>query len=299
MDGKRSVEEKMNENLKNKTIIFDFDGTLIRGGQDKGIHLMDASWVACYQAGFRKFLHPDALDEDIDHLLRAYLKYPGAPRFQQFTAFLNSLINNNPTAVDDPAKLKISQELLSCYEHVRNTYNTIYSSLNDAAAEKYWRPFPSVNDALSSLANEYDLYIASGLPQNLLEQDFIHYNFDHSLFLGIFGSDKKGGSNKGEILKRIKAKGYRETLFVGDSTKDLEYAVVANVKFFRIKDDSDYHRLLNILPKGMPDENQPWTFTREEIEFLRMTTKHLLEAYCSGKPLSPEKITDFINKHDS
>jgi hypothetical protein len=136
------------------------------------------------------------------------------------------------------------------------------------------------------------------LPQNLLEQDFNHHGFDRALFLGIFGSDKKGGSDKGEILKRIKAKGYNEILFVGDSTRDLEYAAIANVNFFRIKDDSDYHRLLKILPKGMPDENQPWTFTKEEIEFLRKTTGYLLEALCSGKSISAEEITDFINKCD-
>lgn len=285
----------MNKNLKDRAIVFDFDGTLIRGGQDKGIHLMYSSWVACYEAGFREFLHPDALDGDVDRLLRAYSKYPGAPRFQQFTAFINSLVNNNPTAVDDPAELNIGQELQSRYEDVRNTYNTVYSSLNDAAAEKYWRPFSSVKGILISLAKDYDLYIASGLPQNLLENDFAHHSFNRSLFLGIFGSDARGGSNKGEILKRMKAKGYRAMLFVGDSAKDLEYASLANVNFFRIKDDFDYHRLLKILPKRMPDENQLWRFTKEEIEFLKMKTKHLLKAYCSGKPMSSEEITDFIN----
>ncbi len=285
----------MNKSVKDKAIVFDFDGTLIRGGHDKGIHLMYAAWVACYEAGFKEFLYPDALDGDIDRLLHAYLKYPGAPRFQQFTAFVNSLINDNPTPVDDPVELHLSRELQSHYEDVRNTYNTIYSSLNDAAAKKYWRPFPSVKDALSSLAKRYDLYIASGLPQHLLEQDFIYHSFDRSLFLDILGSDKKGGSDKGEILKKIKNKGYKEILFVGDSTKDLEYAIITEVKFFRIKDDADYHRLLDILPEGMPDENQPWTFTKEEVDLLKITTRYLLEAYCSGNPMSPEAITDFIN----
>lgn len=286
----------MNKSLKDNAIIFDFDGTLIRGGQDKGIHLMYAAWVACYESGFRQYLHPDGLGKDIDRLLRAYLKYPGAPRFQQFTAFVNSLINDNPIAIDDPTELNISQELLLHYEDIRNTYNRIYSSLNDVAAEKYWRPFPSVKETLISLAKEYDLYIASGLPQNLLELDFAHHGFNRALFLGILGSDEKGGSDKGKILKEIKARGYKEMLFVGDSTKDLEYAAIAKVNFFRIKDDSDYYRLLKILPEGMPDENQPWTFTKEEIEFLRKTTRYLLEAYCSGKPMLPEEITDFINK---
>jgi phosphoglycolate phosphatase-like HAD superfamily hydrolase len=285
----------MKEHLKDKAIVFDFDGTLIRGGPDKGIHLMYASWVACYESGFREFLHPDVLDEDVDRLLRAYLNYPGAPRFQQFTAFMNSLINDDPTSVDDLTELHIHQELQQRYEDVRNSYNSIYSSLNDAAAKKYWRPFASVKNVLSVLAKSYDLYIASGLPQQFLEQDFAYHSFDRALFLGIFGSDTRGGSNKGEILKKIKAKGYSEMLFVGDSTKDLEYACIANVHFFRIKDDFDYHRLLNILPKGMPDEKQPWTFTKKEVEFLRKTTRYLLETYYSGKPMSSEEITDFIN----
>ena len=285
----------MNIGLKNSVIVFDFDGTLIRGGQDKGIHLMYASWVACYESGFREFLRPDTPDEDVDRLLHAYLKYPGAPRFQQFTAFVNSLINNNPIAVDDPTELNISQESQSRYDDVRNTYNTVYSSLNDIAAEKYWRPFPSVKETLRFLAEYYDLYIASGLPQNLLKQDVRHHGFERALFLGIFGSDKRGGSDKGKILKKIKAKGYKEMLFVGDSTKDLEYAAIANVNFFRIKENSDYQRLLNILPERMPDENQLWTFTKEEIEFFKKTTRYLLEAYCSGNPMSPGEITDFIN----
>jgi len=288
----------MKKDIHNNAIVFDFDGTLIyggRGGQDKGIHLMYSSWVACYESGFQEFLHPDALPEDVDRLLRAYLQYHGAPRFQQLTVFLNALINNIPAAVDDPEALNISRELLSRYNDVRETYNRVYSALNDAAAQKYWRPFRSVKAALRVLARDYDLYIASGLPQDLLEEDFALYGFDPALFVGIFGSDACGASDKGTILTRIKATGYKDMLFIGDSTTDLKYASQAQTKFFRIKEDADYVRLLKILPEQMPDEHEPWTFTKAGIEWFESATTYLLEAYNSGTPMSPEAITDFIN----
>ncbi len=288
----------MKKDIQDNAIVFDFDGTLIyggRGGQDKGIHLMYSSWVACYESGFKEFLHLDALREDVDRLLRAYLKYHGAPRFQQLTVFLNALINNIPAAVDDPEALNISPELQSRYKDVRDTYNRVYSALNDAAAQKYWRPFRSVKEALRMLARDYDLYIASGLPQNLLEEDFSHYDFDLALFVGIFGSDARGASDKGTILKRIKARGYIDMLFIGDSTTDLKYASQAQAKFFRIKEDADYVRLLKILSERMPDEQDPWTFTKTGIEWFESATTYLLEAYYSGSPMSSEAITDFIN----
>ena len=288
----------MNKNLKDGAIVFDFDGTLIYGGregQDKGIHLMYSSWVACYESGFREFLHLNALHEDVDRLLRAYLKYHGAPRFQQLTVFLNALINNIPDAVDDPEALKLSHELQARYKDVRESYNRVYSSLNDAAAQKHWGPFRSVKSALRELARDYDLYIASGLPQNILEEDFTHYDFDPALFVEIFGSDARGAADKSIILRKIKTRGYEKMLFLGDSTTDLKYATKAEVHFFRIKEDSDYQRLLSILPERMPDEQQTWAYTGEDIERFKQATTYLLEAYNSGNPMSPEAITDFIN----
>ncbi len=288
----------MNKNVKARAIVFDFDGTLIyggRGGQDKGIHMMYSAWVACYECGFKEFLHLDARHKDVDRLLRAYLKYPGAPRFQLLKVLLSSLINTMPDAANDPKELNISQELQARGKDVQDTCNRVYSSLNDAAAQKYWHPFRSVKDTLLALARDYDLYIASGLPQNLLEADFTQHDFDPALFLGIFGSDARGALDKGTILKKIKATGYEEMLFIGDSTLDLEYASQSKVNFFRIKEDSDYQRLLHILSEQMPDEQQRWTFTKDEIEWFERATTYLLEAYNSGKPMSPEAITDFIN----
>ncbi len=285
----------MDTKRKERAIVFDFDGTLVCGRQDKGTHLMYSAWVACYESGFREFLHPDALSEDVDRLLRAYLTCHGAPRFQQLTVFVNALINNMPVAFKTPAELNISQGLQARYEDVRTTYNAVYSSLNDAAAETYWRPFPSVKDTLGSLAENYDLYIASGLPQDLLKQDFVYHDFDHAHFLSIFGSNTTGGSDKGDILKRIKAQGYKEMLFVGDSTTDLGYASAAHVNFFRIQKDADFQRLLSMVPEGMPNEDQHWTFTPGEVDFFKRTATYLIEAYCSGKSLSAKEMTDFIN----
>ncbi len=282
--------------MKAEAIAFDFDGTLIKGGLDKAVHIMYSSWVACYECGFRGFLHPDKIDVDMDRIVRAFVLYPGAPRFQQLAAIVNSLINDRQRAAEDPAELGINKELEQRYSGVRKRYNELFSALNDAAAEKYWRPFPSAKEILSILSTEYELYIASGVTQDILEHDFDHHGFDRSLFNDILGANMKGGSDKGYILKQIKEKGYTDMLFVGDSNKDLEYAAVAGVKFFRIREDSDYKRLLEALSRGMPDEKKSWSFTQQEMELFYAKTIPLLKRYIDGAPMSMEAITDLINE---
>ena len=85
-------------------------------------------------------------------------------------------------------------------------------------------------------------------------------------------------------------------LFVGDSNKDLEYAAKAGVKFFRIMEDSDFNRLLEALPGGMPDEKKSWSFTKQEIEFFHAKAITPLKQYIAGKPMSFEAITDLVNE---
>lgn len=75
--------------IKNKAIAFDFDGTLIQGGLDKGIHILYSSWMACYNTGYRKYLNPENPAQNVDIMLSAYFNYPGPPRFQQLSAIVN------------------------------------------------------------------------------------------------------------------------------------------------------------------------------------------------------------------
>ena len=160
--------------MKDKAIAFDFDGTLVHSGYDKGVHIMYSAYVACAATDFRCFLHPGDPGLDVERLLRGLLQYPGAPRFQQLAALVNSVIHDRPVAVEVPAGLGVEPELAAEYEGVRRTYDTAYTELNDAAAAKHWKAYPTALEAIPRLAADFDLYIASGVPQDLLEADLVH-----------------------------------------------------------------------------------------------------------------------------
>lgn len=275
---------------------FDFDGTLIQGGPDKGVHLMYAAWVACADNGLGEILHPHDIQSDVRRMVRAYLNYPGSPRFQQLNAIVNCLANDIPTAVADAEGLGLRPELTARYEAVRKRYNEVYSALNDIAADRYWRPFASAKSTLAALAGRYDLYIASGVTEDILQHDVDRHGFDRSLFQAIWGGDPKGGADKAELIKRIKAKGYKDVLFVGDSTKDQEYALTAGAKFFRIQADASYGQLLAHLQTHLPHETQPWGYSPQQIEFYHVKTAMPLVAYAAGKPMELSAISTWIHE---
>ena len=138
------------------------------------------------------------------------------------------------------------------------------------------------------------MYIASGVTEDILQNDINHHHFDRSLFRGIYGGNIKGGSDKGSILKKIKQSGYKDILFVGDSTKDLEYAIEAGVKFFRIKVNNDYLRLLIEVRENFPDEQTRWSYTQKELDFFRRKTLFLLQPENRNMDLS--RMIDYINE---
>ena len=275
---------------KRSAAVFDFDGTLVDGGPDKGVHLLYAAWVACFECGYAEYLHPDELEVDVERMLAAYQRYPGAPRFEQLSAVVNGLLNATYEAVDDPAALGVSAELQRRYPELRDRYNELYSRLNDVAAREFWRPFPSAGKTLERLHRDFDLYVASGVVQSILEEDFDHHGFDRRLFTAVLGSDTAGGRDKGVILASIKARGYREVLFVGDSPLDQEYAKAAGARFFRISGDGDFDRLLRALENGIPDDSEPWSFSERELAFYRTMVGGLLRAYRDGEALRDEEI---------
>ena len=227
-------------------------------------------------------------------MLSAYLNYPGSPRFQQLSAIVNSLINGNPESVNEIKELNVDDSLKLEYPKVKELFNTIYSDLNDLAAENYWKPFPVIKETLDTLSRTYDLYIASGVTEDILQEDIEHHHFDRSLFRGIYGGNSKGGSDKASILKKIKQSGYKDILFIGDSTKDLEYAIEAEVNFFRIKENNDYIRLLSEIGEDFPDEKKKWSFTEKDINFFKQKTLFILAK--EHRDMSYTEIVDYINK---
>jgi len=282
--------------MKDRAIAFDFDGTLVHSGFDKGVHIMYAVYAACAATRFRRFLHPHDPRGDLERLLRGLLQHTGAPRFQQLAALLNSLIHDRPVVVEAPHGLEVDPNLAAEYDCVRRTYDVTYTALNDAAARKYWKAYPAALEIVPRLAVDFDLFIASGVPQDMLEDDLARHGYDRRLFQGIWGADRQGGADKAELLGRIKARGYRDVLFVGDASRDLEYARTAGVKFFRIKDPGDFHSLAALVQRGFPNRAEPWTWTETDKRFFRSKTRRLVEALLAGRPLSPTEAVDAIHE---
>jgi phosphoglycolate phosphatase-like HAD superfamily hydrolase len=281
--------------MKERAVAFDFDGTLVHSGHDKNVHVMYAAYLACARTGYRRFLRPEAPGRDVDRLLRALLPYPGAPRFQQLAALLNGLIHDRPVIVETPAGLELDPALAAEYEQVRQAFNAAYSALNDAAAAKYWKAYPTALETMPRLAADFDLYIASGIPQEIVEADLARHGYDRGHFQAVWGANPQGGTDKAELLQRITARGYRDVLFVGDATKDLEYAQAAGVKFFRVEKPEDFLRLAELVRGDFPDRAAPWTYSEGDIAFFREKTLRLVEALLAGRPLAPEAAVDLIH----
>ncbi len=286
--------------MSSKAIAFDFDGTLINSGLDKGIHIMCAVWNAFIENNLLDFIHTDKVEIDVKRMLDAYIQYPGAPRFQQLNALINSLIYNKPIAFQEEELSSLPAELQKKYPEVKNSYNRVYSALNNTAAEIHWKPFPSVKQVLKDLSKSYDLHIASGVTEDLIWEDLRRHGFNSQLFSGVYGGNSKGGADKAELLKYIKKLGYSEVLFVADSNRDLLYAQTAGTRFFRIKNNEDFIRLKNELntadQSGLPDEQEPWSFTDSELQFFFVKTKQILENIVLAQTgYSYKDICDHIN----
>lgn len=281
--------------MKSRAIVFDFDGPLVGSGKDKAVHILFSAFVACWDTGFRRFLHPDNVEIDIEKMLKGLIKYPGAPRFQQLSAIVSCIVRGIPEAVKDPRELGIDENLSREYEKLKIRYNQFYSGLNDAAARLFWKPLEGIKQVIDEFSKDYDLYVASGIIQEILEKDFDHHGFDRKHFCGIFGSNQAGDIDKASILKKIKDKGYTDVLFIGDSKKDFEYARQAGVKFYRVKSADDYKILLKEIKKGFPDQSEVYEFSENEISEIKSMIIKLARTYIEGKRLSFQEITTFIN----
>jgi len=278
-------------------IAFDFDGTLIQNGPlnlDKGVHIIFSTWYACRRTAFRKFLTAGGAALT-NRMVNAYIRYPGSPRFEQFSALVNALVNDVHSSVPSFDGFGLSEEYRSAYEESRQIYNRVYSALNDAAADHFWKPYASVKAFLKRMAGAYDLAIASGVTQDILEKDFRRHGFERACFTSIHGGNTDGGNDKGEILKALKRLAYRDILFVADSNKDLEYAKIAGVKFYRIRLDADYRCLGDMLPGVFPDEREAWDFEPFELDFLRAKSAHLIANYQDTDDLAFVAMSRFIN----
>jgi len=283
------------DDMKDRAIVFDFDGPLVSSGKDKAIHILFSAFVACWDTCFKQFLHPENPEMDLEKMMKGLLRYPGAPRFQQLSAIISCIVRDIPEAVNTPCELGIDLYLQQQYVKLKNRYNEFYSSLNEAAAKLFWKPLKGVKEIIEKLSQHYDLYVASGIIQEILEKDFRHHGFDKKKFSGIFGSDPSGNIDKAVILERIKNRGYKEILFIGDSRKDFEYARKAGVKFYKVRTETDYKNLMQKMKKGLPDRTETCEFTKQEIAQIKSKVLELMKLYASGKEISFQEITSLIN----
>lgn len=281
--------------MKNTLIAFDFDGTLINSGNDKVIHVMYSAYAACHATGFRQFLDLDDAPADLHRIMRTHIPNAGAPRFHQLAAIVNTIATGRREALDLQAT-DLDDALLQEYPTVKQTYNDIYSALNAAAAQHHWDVFPSAKPTLQELAQTCDLAIASGVTHDILIADLAHHNFDLDLFIDVRGADTDGGTNKADILTDLRSRGYRDILFVGDSTRDQQYAAQAGTKFYRIAHDADFPRLLDTLKTHLPDNRRPWQYTETDKAFFARKTIHLMQQLIAAHPLTPEQTTHYIHQ---
>jgi hypothetical protein len=47
--------------------------------------------------------------------------------------------------------------------------------------------------------------------------------------------------------------------------------------------------------RSFPNQAEPWGWTEADEEFFRSRTRRLVDALCSGKPLSPTEAADMIH----
>ncbi|MCK5201340.1 MAG: hypothetical protein KAR21_23460 [Spirochaetales bacterium] len=74
----------------------------------------------------------------------------------------------------------------------------------------------------------------------------------------------------------------------------MEYAIEADVKFLRIKENNDYLRLLSdIRDDYFPDEKTMWSYTEEEKDDVRKKALYLLEP--GSRDMSFPAMVDFIH----
>jgi phosphoglycolate phosphatase-like HAD superfamily hydrolase len=190
----------------NPAVVFDYDGTLIDSRLIK---------VESYRRAVETVFSPPAGSEK--RIEESCLRTMGANRFLQLEDTLKTLG-------------------LSASEEQRESWSRLYSSLNREALRRV-EEFPSVRRLLGRLKEAgCAVFAASGI----LEKEFLRELAERGLdrfFLEAAGGDKAG------FLRSLKARGYGDILFVGDTVYDRRTAEEEGVSFFRIDTDRDIRRL--------------------------------------------------------
>ena len=178
-----------------KAIIFDFDGVLVESANIK---------TEAFREIFSKW--PDKMGDSVEY----HLKNMGISRYVKFRYFYENILG-------EPYSEKIGQELGRQFSVI------VLDKIKKA---------PLVNgtiDFLKKWHNEYQLFIASGTPQDEL-QDIVSNKGIERFFCSIYGTP----ATKFEIVKGVLetySLSKDQVAFVGDAESDKKAAVDSGIHF--------------------------------------------------------------------
>ena len=195
--------------MKQRAVIFDYDGTLIDTTPVK---------LASYADAFQEVFGTDPSKRRIVN--ETQLKLGGAPKRMQLAETLRVLgIQATEQQVERWCRLYVEA-------NERNTPSC--------------PEFPIVPLMLATLKTLYDLYLVSGLPDDQLKADAQRRGLA-SHFLEIHGGDKAA------FCRAFRKRYYQQVYFLGDGMYDQQVAREAGFRFFEVQDNSDLKRAFDTL----------------------------------------------------
>ena len=178
-----------------KGIILDFDGVILESNHIKA-------------ETFRRLFNQ--YPEHGDRIVKLHMDHGGMSRFEKFRIIYQDILQRS---VDDAEVHRLSME---------------FGRLADEQLMAC--PFaPGALEFLKAYSTHYDLFIASGTPEDEL-QDLVSRRDLSRFFKGVYGSPR----HKGEILRDILSENRwlpHQVLFVGDAIDDYNGAKEASVPF--------------------------------------------------------------------
>ena len=178
-----------------KAIIFDFDGVILESADIK---------TRAFVELFKDY------PEHQERILRLHLDNAGVSRFEKFTIIYRDYLGKQIDA-QESARLGAAFTAL------------VYAQILRC-------PFvPGAREFLERRGVEYDLFIASGTPEDELRDIVAQRGLTH-LFRATYGSPRSKGTIMRAILAQHKLQP-TEAVFIGDALADFQGAHEAGVRF--------------------------------------------------------------------
>ncbi|MFH1873578.1 MAG: HAD-IA family hydrolase [Pseudomonadota bacterium] len=172
--------------MKNKTFIFDLDGTIVNPGT--------------------------AIPRCINHALKKHnIKAVPIERLKRYIGFNLEEVLGQFTGKKDKKLIK------SCIDTYRERYH------KEGIAEH--RLYPGIVGLLEAVSENGNMIVASIKPQVSCEMVMNHLGIS-SLFTAVYGAELNGRpKDKGDLLKKaIKKEGLKDCIAIGDRSVDIEAA---------------------------------------------------------------------------